>query len=148
MVTDRQRITRAFGALLNIEQVLKIEPGRFLTFEYIGPKDYFGESPNGPRVRGAHCTSVDAAFLHRAVDGVTELVLVEWKYTESYRRRQPDATKDAVRLRCYGQAVADPAGPIRGGVLPFEFLLDEPFYHSSPTPAATPAAAASSGAGS
>jgi hypothetical protein len=67
--------------------VLEIEPGRFLTFEYIGPKDYLHEAKNGVRIRGAHCTSVDAAFLHRGTDGVVELVLVEWKYTESYRVR-------------------------------------------------------------
>lgn len=96
--------------------------------EYIGPADFFGEVPGGDRIRGAHCTSVDAAFLHRAVDGVIELVLVEWKYTESYRVRKPSPAKDAVRLNRYGQAVNDPTGPIRGELLPFELLLDEPIY--------------------
>ena len=128
MVTDPERIIRAFGSLLGIEKVLEIEPGRFLTFEYIGPKDYFGEVPNGARIRGAHCTSVDAAFLHRALDGVTELVLVEWKYTESYRLRAPNRQKEAVRQGRYGQAVADPAGPVRDDVLPFPLLVDEPIY--------------------
>jgi len=33
--------------------VLEIEPGRYLTFEYIGPEDFFGEATNGVRVRGA-----------------------------------------------------------------------------------------------
>lgn len=118
----------AFGRLLGIAEVLQIEPGRYLTFEYIGPTDFFGEAPDGDRVRGAHCTSVDAAFLHRALDGVIELVLLEWKYTESYRVRKPSPDKDAVRLNRYGQAVNDPTGPIRGELLPFELLLDEPFY--------------------
>ena len=128
MITDPARILLAFGDLLAIEEVLEIEPGRFLTFEYIGPTDYFSEVPGGQRIRGAHCTSVDAAFLHRASDGVTELVLVEWKYTESYRRRKPDPKKDATRLGRYGTAVADPSGPVRADVLPFELLLDEPLY--------------------
>ena len=65
--------------------MLEIEPGRFLTFEYIGDVDFFGEAVDGVRVRGSMCTSVDAAFVHRTADGVVELVLVEWKYTESYR---------------------------------------------------------------
>ena len=65
MVEEPARIVRAFGGLLAIDEVLQIEPGRFLTFEYIGPTDYFGECPTGERIRGAHCTSVDAAFLHR-----------------------------------------------------------------------------------
>jgi hypothetical protein len=128
MVTDPARIVRAFGDVLGIDEVLQIEPGRYLTFEYIGPTDYFGECPGGTRTRGAHCTSVDAAFLHRAVDGVVELVLVEWKYTESYRPRKPDPKKDAVRFGRYGGAFADPDGPVRSDVLSFEHVLDEPFY--------------------
>ena len=128
MVDDPARVVRAFGDLLGIEEVLQVEPGRYLTFEYIGPTDYFGEVPNGQRVRGAHCTSIDAAFLHRALDGAVELVLVEWKYTESYRLRRPDPAKDKVRERRYGRAVADPEGPVRGDLLPFDLLLDEPIY--------------------
>ena len=124
MVTDPSRIQRAFGA----HEVLEIEPGRFLTFEYIGPRDYFGEAPHGTRTRGAHCTSVDAAFLHRLPDGTTELVLVEWKYTESYRPRTPDPAKDAVRAQRYAASVADPDGPVLSDVLPFDLLLDEPLY--------------------
>jgi hypothetical protein len=59
---------------------------------------------------------------------VVELVLVEWKYTESYRPRRPDPKKDAVRLGRYGKAFADPDGPVRSDVLSFEHVLDEPFY--------------------
>lgn len=128
MITDPARIVRAFGDLLAICEVLEIEPGRYLTFEYIGPTDYFGEVPGSARIRGAHCTSLDAAFLHRAVDGAVELVLVEWKYTESYRLQKPDSAKDAVRYGRYATAVADPDGPVRADVLPFELLLDEPIY--------------------
>ncbi len=128
MVHDPARIATAFGELLGVAEVLEIEHGRYLTFEYIGPTDFFGEAPGGDRIRGAHCTSVDAAFLHGDVDGVIELVLLEWKYTESYRVRKPDPGKDAVRLKRYGQAVNDPAGPVRSELLPFALLLDEPFY--------------------
>ena len=128
MVSDPSRIVGAFGDLLGIGEVLQIEPGRYLTFEYIGPTDFFGEVPGGQRIRGAHCTSVDAAFVHRGLDDVVELVLVEWKYTESYPARRPDLAKDAVRRRRYGAAFADPQGPVRADVLAFEFVLDEPFY--------------------
>ena len=128
MVDDPDRIKRAFGDLLGTGEVLQIEPGRYLTFEYIGPTDFFGEAPGADRIRGAHCTSVDAAFLHRTLDGVVELVLIEWKYTESYRLRAPDPGRDAVRRKRYGDAVAAPDGPVRADVLSFEHLLDEPFY--------------------
>jgi hypothetical protein len=128
MVADPSRIHAAFGRLLDIDEVMEIEPGRFLTFEYIGPTDFFDEAPQGQRVRGAHCTSVDAALLHRSSDGVVELVLVEWKYTESYRPRTPNPAKDAVRWKRYGAALTAPDGPVRADVLEFDDLLDEPLY--------------------
>lgn len=127
MVRDAGRLLSAFGQVLELGEVLEIEPNRYLTFEYIGPTDFFGEVPDAQRVRGAHCTSVDAAFMHRRGDE-TELVLVEWKYTESYRRRTPDPARDEIRRGRYATAVADPSGPVRGELLPFELLLDEPFY--------------------
>jgi hypothetical protein len=100
-----------------------------MTFEYIGPADYFGESPAGPRIRGAHCTSVDAAFLYRTAAGRTELALVEWKYTEEYRRtRKADPVKDAIRWGRYGEAWMSPNGPLHCDLVPFEDMLDEPFY--------------------
>ena len=129
MAHDPDRLGRAFAQVLDIGEVLQVEAGRYLTFEYIGPTDFFGECRNGERVRGARCTSVDAAFLHRTSAGVTELVLVEWKYTEDYGQpRRPDPRKDAVRRRRYFAAWQAPGGPIRSDVLPFEDILDEPFY--------------------
>ncbi len=128
LVDDPARLARAFAAVLDIGEVLEIEPGRFLTFEYIGPEDFFGEAPGSERIRGAHCTSVDAAFLHRAPDGARELVLVEWKYTESYPVRTAEPRRDETRRGRYAAAIDDPAGPVRGDLLAFEHLLDEPFY--------------------
>ncbi len=55
-------------------------------------------------------------------------MLIERKYTESYRIRPPVPQKDKIRLARYGAAVAEPDGPIRGDLLPFDLLLDEPFY--------------------
>jgi hypothetical protein len=128
MVHDPERLRRAFGPLLGTADVLEVEPGRFLTFEFIGPTDYFGEAPTGERVRGARCTSVDAAFCHRTVDGVTELVLLEWKYTESYPRRPAEPAKDATRKARYWEALTAPDSPVRSDLVSFEALCDEPLY--------------------
>lgn len=129
MLTDASRIKRSFGGVLDVDEVLEVEPGRFLTFEYIGPTDFFGESRGRPRVRGAQCTSVDAAFLYRTAAGTTELALVEWKYVEDYRNpRRPEPGKDAVRRGRYHAAWIDPHGPVRPDMLAFEDVLDEPFY--------------------
>lgn len=133
MAADPDRIQRAFGHVIDIAEVLPIEPGRFLTFEYIGPEDFFGEGirhgNDVGRRRGTHCTSVDAAFLFTTSTGTTELALVEWKHTESYLTAydRPPAS-DAVRIERYGADLADPDGPVRADVLRIELLLDEPFY--------------------
>jgi len=128
MVTDPNRIIRAFGPVVGTTEVREIEPGRWLTFEYIGAEDYLAEAVGGKRTRGAHCTSVDAAFVHVTHDGSTELVLIEWKYTERYGQRTVDAAKDAVRLARYGKLLAAPDSPIDDELLPFEELLQEPLY--------------------
>jgi len=128
MVHDPERIRRAFGSVLDIAEVLEVEPGRHLTFEFIGDTDHFGEGVGGIRTRGARCTSVDAAFLFRASDGTTELALVEWKYTESYRPMPVDPRKQEVRWQRYGDALTDPDGPVRADLLPFDALCAEPIY--------------------
>jgi hypothetical protein len=133
MVREPDRIEAAFGASVDIAEVLTVEDDRFLTFEYIGPTDYFGEGiRNGAtsaRRRGAHCTSVDAAFRYRTSVGTTELALVEWKFTESYELpKERTSASDAVRLGRYAPALLADDSPITSGILPVELLLDEPFY--------------------
>lgn len=129
MVREPQRTVTAFGGDLDIAEVLMIEPGRYLTFEYIGGTDYFGEGRGLPRQRGTRCTSVDAAFEYRTSKGTTELALVEWKYTENYPRpRKVDPRKDAVRRTRYQVDFSDPEGAINSCLSPFDALLDEPFY--------------------
>ena len=129
MVRRTAPLATAFGHDVDVDEVLEVEPGRHVTFEYIGPTDYFGEAPGGERVRGAHCTSVDAAFRFRAGDGRVELALVEWKLTEDYRRPgPPDPAKDEVRRERYLAAWEDPDGPLRTDVIPFDDMLVEPFY--------------------
>jgi hypothetical protein len=133
MTSTPDRVQLAFGGVVDIAEVLQIEDGRFLTFEYIGPNDYFGEGMrNGVEIgrrRGTNCTSVDAAFLYKTSAGVTELALVEWKFTESYMTaldRKP--ASDAVRVGRYVADLTAPDGPVAADVIPIAFLLDEPFY--------------------
>jgi hypothetical protein len=127
MVDDPARIVEAFGGHLDIGRVEQIEPGRFLTFEFIGPTDFFVEARAGVRTRGAYCTSVDAAFLYQNRTGGRELALVEWKYTESYARRV-DQQRDVERARRYQAALMAKDSPVDGSLLPFERFCDEPFY--------------------
>ncbi|RYC05653.1 PGN_0703 family putative restriction endonuclease [Nocardioides zhouii] len=128
MVDEPHRIKRAFGHALDIAKVLPIEGERFLTFEYIGPIDYFDEGKGAPRVRGARCTSVDAAFRYRTSRGDVEVALVEWKYTESYLDGHPRTGSDETRRQRYEADFLHAEGPVRSDVVAFTAMLHEPFY--------------------
>ena len=130
LMRDEERLRRAFAGVLDLGRVDAIEEDRLVTFEYVGPTRFQGLE-DGRLRRGAHSTSVDAAFIHQHPDRGRELVLVEWKYTERYglRSTSPRATAgDPVRLRRYMHLVSAPEGPIRDNVLPPSDLLQEPFY--------------------
>ena len=63
-----------------------IESGSYVSFEWIGAENYLGEKVRGKKVRtrGANFTSADAAVMFLRDDGKRQIVLIEWKYTESY----------------------------------------------------------------
>lgn len=129
MVAEPDRIKRAFGECVDIDEVLEIEPGRFLTFEYIGPDDFFNEAREGARTRGSYCTSVDAAFRYRTSTGVVELALVEWKYTESYLSQiEPKPGYTQSRDKRYRSAWEAVDGSVHTDIVDLEVLFDEPFY--------------------
>ena len=92
----------------------------FVEFEATGRKNYLGERFH---TRGAHATSVDAIMVGKKADGKNVLVLIEWKYTESY------PTEDKyipARAKIYDPLLAEPDCPIK--VKSFEWLYFEPFY--------------------
>ena len=129
MLSDPARVQRAFGGHLDIAEVLPIEDNRFVTFEYVDETDVLGEGRGGRRLRGAQSTSVDGAFRYRTSDGRVELGLVEWKYTEAYRRGRPfDPVSDITRRQRYHRLWGAADGPLRTEVVPFDDLRVEPFY--------------------
>jgi hypothetical protein len=60
----------------------------FVAFEWIGKRDYLGETSRKgmSRTRGANFTSADFTLRFRENNGRIHLVLGEWKYTEEYGR--------------------------------------------------------------
>lgn len=62
----------------------------YVAFEWIGERNYLGELKIGrvaldsERTRGANYTSADFALRFLRTDGMVEIVLGEWKYTERY----------------------------------------------------------------
>jgi hypothetical protein len=129
-VSDPSFVEELFGDILPIAEVLEIESSRYLTFEYIGAIDHLGETwPGQPRTRGSMATSTDAAVRYRTPQGVTEVALIEWKYTEAYGKselnpsKQPGFREDRYRARW-----EDNGCPVRRDLVPYEDLFVEPFY--------------------
>ena len=117
-----------------VAEVLPVERGRagqdwYVAFEWIGPADYLNEaSPGTTRKRGANATAADGAVLYRAADGRTNLLLVEWKYTERYG--QPlDLKGNATRRARYDDIWRGPNGPVRADAdVRLDDFFWEPFY--------------------
>lgn len=71
----------------SVEKVIPVEDGGFVAYEWIGMRNYLSERTH---TRGANTTSLDALMAVETNDG-TCLLLIEWKYTESYRRSESRA---------------------------------------------------------
>jgi hypothetical protein len=123
------------GAALGIAEVVPfgdpVAPADHVAFEWIGDDNPLGEWADGIGTRGAKCTSVDAAIRYRAVDGATEVALLEWKYTEQYVNKgelRTSPTSQATRDARYRHLYEDPDGPLLQGVVPYEDFFVEPVY--------------------
>lgn len=115
-----------------IRQMLPVESDQYISFEWIGAQNYLSEkiSRNGQRTRGANCTSADAIVRFERKDGKRQVVLIEWKYTESYGGtflKFSDSGTD--RTKIYKHLFEREDCPIRKDILPsFDALFYEPFY--------------------
>jgi len=115
-----------------IEKMLPVENGHYVSFEWIGQENYLGERVplNGQRSRGALCTSADSIVMFERKDKKRQIVLIEWKYTESYGGnfiKIADSGKD--RTEIYRHLFDKADCPINKDILPsFDSLFYEPFY--------------------
>lgn len=100
----------------------------YMAFEWIGVRDYLGETKRkgSERTRGANFTSADFIFRFRREDGKIQVVLGEWKYTEEYRRQDKGIE---VRKQNYHLAFNRDGGVFkrRGDDL-YDALFFDPFY--------------------
>ena len=128
----------ALAALLrpfypDISEMLPVEDGLYVGHEWIGACNYLHEvCRNGVRTRGANYTSTDAIVRFRCTDGAVQVVLIEWKYTESYgstNLRYAKSGKD--RTTIYRWLYERDDCPLDKGMLReagFASLFFEPFY--------------------
>jgi hypothetical protein len=122
-----------FPLFPNIKRVIPMEQkGQYLSIEWIGLENYLGEKQPGPgkRTRGANFTSADAAVMFQRTDGQRQIVLIEWKYTESYSGASLKKAKSGTdRTKIYEHLYERDDFPIDKALLPsFDDLFYEPFY--------------------
>ncbi|MBC8448541.1 MAG: hypothetical protein H8D78_12405 [Chloroflexi bacterium] len=116
-----------------IRQMLPMEEvGQFVSFEWIGQRNYLGEKVprHGKRTRGANFTSADAAVMFEHQDGLRQIALIEWKYTESYSSTSLKISKSGTdRTAIYAHLYGREDFPLDKRLLPsFDALFYEPFY--------------------
>ena len=118
----------------SVARMLPVERGRagrdwLITFEWTGDVDHLNESRDGaPRKRGANATAADAAVLYRDTAGRSQLLLIEWKYTERYGAAL-DAGGNVTRRARYEHIFRQPNGPIRADAdVELDDFFYEPFY--------------------
>ncbi len=115
-----------------LEKMLPIESGQYVSFEWIGRENYLRQniSQNGKRTRGANFTSADAAVMFERKDRKRQIILIEWKYTESYSSTSLKTAQSGTdRTQIYKHLFESADCPINKDMLPdFEALFYEPFY--------------------
>jgi hypothetical protein len=106
--------------------------GHFVSFEWIGAENYLKEkvARGKQRTRGENFTSTDAAILLQQEDGSKQIVLIEWKYTESYGSNSYKIAKSGTdRTAIYYHLFERDDFPLNKSRLPsFDALFYEPFY--------------------
>lgn len=115
-----------------IEKMLPVENGHYVSFEWIGQENYLGERVplNGKRSRGALYTSSDSIVMFERKDKKRQVVLIEWKYTESYSGNFIKiANSGRDRTEIYRHLFEKADCPLNKDILPsFDSLFYEPFY--------------------
>jgi hypothetical protein len=104
-------------------------PNHYVEFEWIGKKNYLKEKNH---TRGALCTSADAAVMFECGDGAKQIVLIEWKYTESYSNQSIKIARSKARTdrsAIYRPLYERDDFPLEKSCLPnFDDLFYDPFY--------------------
>lgn len=105
---------------------------QYVSFEWIGEENYLGEKvpKHGHRKRGANVTSADAAVMFETKERTRQIVLIEWKYTESYGGTSLAIAKSGTdRTKIYAPLYDRADCPIDKSLLRrFGDLFYEPFY--------------------
>jgi hypothetical protein len=118
----RQIVRSLDEALVDVQPV---EDGGFVAYEWIGAENYLGEP--GPRVRGANITSLDALMCAERRDRTRVLLVIEWKYLETYGPESVALSgRGTDRVATYERLLDAANCPIKHGE--HRRLFFEPYY--------------------
>jgi len=128
----------ALAALLrplfpSLKRMLPLEtPQQFVAFEWIGNDNYLREKirRSVKRTRGANFTSADAMVMFEGQDKLRQLVLIEWKYSESYGGfSKKISARGTDRSQIYAHLFEREDCPLKKSAeWQFADLFYEPFY--------------------
>ncbi len=119
----RQRKDIATSILKNLsEKIVEAMPvdDGYVEFEVIGAHNHLNEKSH---TRGANSTSVDAVMVGKKNSGSNILILIEWKYTEEYRKEDKYIPE---RYNVYNKLLVEENCPIVSE--DYSSLYYEPFY--------------------
>ncbi len=107
-----ERLAVALGRAVGLDPAGGVElDGGFLTYEWIGQRNYLDE-PHWGR-RGDRCTSLDAFLGLRVADGRVLGIAIEWKYTERPHVKAEAVSKSGTsRVDIYRPLLRAPDCPI------------------------------------
>lgn len=115
-----------------IQRMFPVEDGRYVSFEWIGERNYLGERVHGEgvRTRGANFTSADSIVMFEDTEHRRQVVLIEWKYTESYSGNYLGIAESGTdRRKIYQHLFENPDCVLNLEKVPdLDALYYEPFY--------------------
>jgi hypothetical protein len=107
-----------------VAEVRDTAEGGYVAFEWVGKREYLSEP--GAFGRGAYVTSLDALMRVTLDGGALALLVVEWKYLESYPATSVATSGRTDRVAVYRDLIEGADSPLAPGDA--ERLFYEPYY--------------------
>ena|GEM_PF-780928 len=97
----------------------------FVEFEWVGKKTSLEQKPP---TRGANATSADALVIGRTDSGNKRAYLIEWKYTEEYKKDKPLDGNNETRRERYSMMFEESDSPFIKSSLSLDDWFVDPLY--------------------
>lgn len=117
------------GDITGIELIEDTSDGRvlksYVEFEWVGKEKSLEQKPP---TRGSKATSADALVIGRTKSGSKRAYLIEWKYTEEYKKDKPLRDNNETRRERYSQMFEADDSPFLKSSLSLDDWFYDPLY--------------------